>query len=415
MMAVSRRRVFIAGLIVLILNGVIGLSCRKWAEPQPRPLLLISLDGFRWDYLDKFRPKYLTRLSREGVRAEALIPVFPTKTFPNHYSIVTGLYAEHHGVVSNRMYDPLMDAYFSLSDRDAVGDGRWYGGEPLWVTVEKAGMISATFFWPGSEAEIKGIRPTYWKAYDGSIPNEERVQQILQWLQLPEEKRPVFLTLYFSDVDHWGHRRGPDAPELERAVHAVDSAVGTLVEGLKAMGWYDKINLIILSDHGMAPISPDSVIFIDDYLSLEHLEVIDWSPVLAIRPKPGFEDSVYQALKSAHPHLKVFTKEDLPERFHYRSHRRIPEIIGIADEGWSITTRDYFARRRDRYRGGAHGYDNRLPSMRGIFIARGPAFKKGFQRDDFYNIHLYELMTHLLGVPAAPNDGNLDSVRMILR
>ncbi|NOX38898.1 MAG: alkaline phosphatase family protein [Calditrichaeota bacterium] len=399
----------------VLLAWLAGSGCQQIKDTPTHPLILISIDGFRWDYLDTYQPPYLTRLAREGVRAEALIPVFPTKTFPNHYSIVTGLYAEHHGVIANRMYDPIMDAYFSLGNRQAVQDGRWYGGEPIWVTVEKSGKVSATFFWPGSEAEIQGYRPTYWKTYDESIPNDARVQQVLEWLALPEEKRPVLITLYFSDVDHWGHRAGPDSPELARAVQQVDSAIGKLLDGLHGMGMDDQVNLIIVSDHGMTRTSPDRIIFLDDYIQMDHVEVLDWSPVLALRPRPGRVDSVYRALKGAHPHLTVYKKAEIPERFHYRSHIRIPAIIGLADEGWSITTRSYFERNRDRYQGGTHGYDNRLASMRGIFLARGPAFKSGVVVDDFLNIHLYELMAHLLNVPPVPNDGSLDSVRTFLR
>ena len=410
---VKTYRLIIIAFIFLIWLAATG--CQQVKDTPTPPLVLISIDGFRWDYLERYQPPHLTRLAREGVRAEALIPVFPTKTFPNHYSMVTGLYAEHHGVVSNRMYDPIRDAYFRLSNRQAVQDGSWYGGEPIWVTVEKSGKISATFFWPGSEAEIQGYRPTYWKTYDESIPNEVRVQQVLDWLALPPENRPVFITLYFSEVDHWGHRTGPDSPELARAIQQVDSAIGQFLNGLQTLGLNNQVNIIIVSDHGMTPTSPDRIIFLDDYIQMEHVEVVDWSPVLALRPQPGWVDSVYRALKGAHPQLAVFKKEEIPERFHYRSHVRIPAIIGLASEGWSITTRAYFERNRKRYRGGAHGYDNRLASMHGIFLARGPAFQSNVVVDDFLNIHLYELMAYLLDVAPVPNDGSLDSVRAILK
>jgi len=394
--------------------ALFGIGCAKM-EKTPQTVLLISVDGFRWDYFQKAETPNLDKLIAEGVKAESLKPVFPSKTFPNHYTIVTGLYPEHHGIVSNRMYDPNLNAYFSLGDRNAVSDGRWYGGEPLWVTAEKQNVISATYFWPGSEAEIEGIRPTYWKEYNGRTPNSERISQILKWLELLEEKRPRFLTLYFSDTDNAGHRYGPDSPEVVAAIQKIDQNMGELIAGLKARDWFDKINIIITSDHGMTATSKDRVIFLDNYISLDDVDVIDWSPVLALRPKEGKLEAVYRALKNANSHLTVYKKEEIPERFHYRDNPRITPIIAIADEGWSITSHDYFSERPERYDGGAHGYDNDLKSMQGIFIARGPAFKSGLKVPTFMNIHIYEMIARILDIKPAPNDGSLDSVKVMLR
>jgi len=401
-------------LIAITTVALFGVGCAKM-EKTPQTVLLISVDGFRWDYFQKADTPNLDKLIEEGVKAESLKPVFPSKTFPNHYTIVTGLYPEHHGIVSNRMYDPNMNAYFSLGDRNAVSDGRWYGGEPLWVTAEKQNVISATYFWPGSEAEIEGIRPSYWKEYNGRTPNSERISQILKWLELPEEKRPRFLTLYFSDTDNAGHRYGPDSPEVVEAIRKIDQNMGELIAGLKARDWFDKINIIITSDHGMTATSKDRVIFLDNYISLDDVDVIDWSPVLALRPKEGKLEAVYQALKNANSHLAVYKKEEIPERFHYRDNPRITPIIAIADEGWSITSHDYYSERPERYDGGAHGYDNELKSMQGIFIARGPAFKSGLKVPTFMNIHIYEMIAHILDIKPAPNDGSLDSVKVMLR
>jgi len=401
-------------LIAITTVALFGVGCAKM-EKTPQTVLLISVDGFRWDYFQKADTPNLDKLIEEGVKAESLKPVFPSKTFPNHYTIVTGLYPEHHGIVSNRMYDPNMNAYFSLGDRNAVSDGRWYGGEPLWVTAEKQNVISATYFWPGSEAEIEGIRPSYWKEYNGRTPNSERISQILKWLELPEEKRPRFLTLYFSDTDNAGHRYGPDSPEVVEAIRKIDQNMGELIAGLKARDWFDKINIIITSDHGMTATSKDRVIFLDNYISLDDVDVIDWSPVLALRPKEGKLEAVYQALKNANSHLAVYKKEEIPERFHYRDNPRITPIIAIADEGWSITSHDYYSERPERYDGGAHGYDNELKSMQGIFIARGPAFKSGLKVPTFMNIHIYEMIAHILDIKPAPNDGSLDSVKVMVR
>ena len=370
-------------------------------------VLLVSLDGFRWDYPDRYATPNLDRIARQGVRAKHLWPVFPTKTFPNHYTQVTGLYPAHHGIVSNTMYDPEMDASFSLGDTAAVRDARWWGGEPLWVTAEKQGQTAATYFWPGSEVAPGGVRPTYWKPYDGRVPGAERVDQVLRWLDQPPGTRPTFLTLYFSAVDGAGHRFGPDAPETATAVRKVDGHLGRLLDGLEARGLRDKVNLIVTSDHGMAATSPQRVIFLDDYLDLEGVQVVDLSPVAMLRPTPGTAaDSLYAALKGAHPHLSVYRKGALPERLHFDGHLRIPPLLGLADEGWSIATRDLFEEHSGRFQGGAHGYDPQLASMHGIFYAAGPAFAAQPAASAFASIDLYLLITGILHLKPAPNDGD---------
>jgi predicted AlkP superfamily pyrophosphatase or phosphodiesterase len=378
-------------------------------------MILVSLDGFGWDLLDKAPTPALDRLAARGVRAEKLVPIFPTKTFPNHYTIVTGLYAEHHGIVANNMYDPVMNARFSLGNREAVADGRWWGGEPIWVTAEQQGLRAAPLFWPGSEAEIEGVRPSFWQAYDGSIPNAELVKQVLGWLDLPAGERPSFITLYFSDVDGAAHRSGPESEATKRAIQAVDNAVALLIAGLRDRGMVDDVNVVVLSDHGMAATSSDRVIFIDDYIDLSTVDVIDWNPVLALRPEAGEEQTVYAALADAHPHLNVYRKQDIPERFHFRDHVRIQPIVGVADEGWSVSSRPFVRARPDRHQGGNHGYDNLAPSMGALFIAAGPAFRDGEVVPPLQNIHLYEMFCAILDLDPAPNDGSLDSVRVLLR
>ena len=210
------------------------------------PLILISLDGFRYDYLEKANTPNLDYLVNNGVKAKGLIPVFPSKTFPNHFTTVTGLYTENHGIIANNMYDPEFDASFSMGNQEAVQDGRWWGGEPIWITAEKQGKTSATYFWPGSEAEYEGMRATYWKKYDDRVSNTDRVQQILSWLDLPENERPAFFTLYFSDTDYFGHRYGPDSPEVVKAITHLDSTMGLLLDGLETRNIKDKVNIIRL-------------------------------------------------------------------------------------------------------------------------------------------------------------------------
>ncbi|MFQ5606005.1 MAG: ectonucleotide pyrophosphatase/phosphodiesterase [bacterium] len=378
-------------------------------------VILISFDGMRWDYPEITDTPNFDFVIKSGVRAQALIPCFPIKTFPNHYTIVTGLYPENHGIVANNMYDSEMDAKFKISDRMAVQDPRWWGGEPIWVTAEKAGLTTAAFFWLGTEAKIQGRQPTYWYPYDGRIPNEARIDQLLNWLDLPKPHRPALLMAYFSVLDDVGHDYGPNSPEIAQAIAYVDSLLGRLLQGLEARALLNKVNLILVSDHGMAEVSPERAIFLEDYIDLATVQVIDWSPVLALNPKPGMLETVYNRLLHAHPHLQVYRKETIPARLHYRNHPRIPALIGVADEGWTITTHQALRNKPSKLKGGDHGYDKSLPSMGGIFIARGPAFRSNLKVDAIENIHIYNLLAHILDIEPAPNDGRLQAFQMILK
>src|SRR6478672_3848681 len=254
------------------------------ATPAPRPagqpqtVLLVSLDGFRRDLLDRYSPPALTVLGRDGVVADAMIPSFPSLTFPNHYSIVTGLYPEHHGIVSNTMYDTSFKAGFSIGGR-GVTESRWWGGEPIWVTAEKQGVKSASFFWVGSEAEIEGVRPSMYKKFDGSVTFAARVDSVLAWLHLPAAQRPRMITLYFNEPDHVEHEKGPDSPEAHAAVLGVDSAISRLVQGLRAQRMYDAVDLIIVSDHGMANISPARTIYLTDVTDTLNVRTVDRGPI----------------------------------------------------------------------------------------------------------------------------------------
>ena len=377
---------------------------------QSAPIvILISIDGWRWDYIDRFQPPVLSRLAESGVQSEGLIPIFPSKTFPNHYTVVTGLHAARHGITSNNMVDPALPWRFTLSDREVQQDTRWWGGEPLWVGVERQGQIAATMFWPGSDAEIAGDRPTYWRPYEDELPNEARVDQLLAWLKQPEPKRPTFLTLYFSDVDTAGHRFGPTgAPTRSAALH-VDAMIGRLMSGIEEIGLGQRANYVIVSDHGMTELSRDRVIVLDDYIDLATVDLIDTAPIVGINLRPGVSlDSTYRALAGKHPALQVFTRGNLPDQHRLRSHPRLPDLIGIADDGWTPTTREWLARDDESGRtwGGNHGYEPRHRSMHGLFVAAGPQFKAGAVVPAFDNVHVYELICRTLGIVPASNDGD---------
>lgn len=381
-----------------------------------RPIvILVSIDGWRHDYLQRFATPTLTRLAAAGVRAEALIPIFPSKTFPNHYTLVTGLYPERHGIVSNSMIDPNLPGRFTLRDRVVQQDTRWWGGEPLWITSQQQGQLAATMFWPGSDVEIDGHRPRYYRTFENELPNEERVDQLLAWLDQPEATRPTFLTLYFSTMDNAGHDGGPDSPEVGEAAAIVDRALARLVSGVRAQGLESRVNYVLVSDHGMAALSPERTIVIDDYLDVSTIEIIDTSPVVTINPIQGSADAIYDALKGKHPSLAVYKRETLPLEYRLRDHPRLPAVIGVADDGWHVTTREWLARDKNRTPGGTHGYDPRHRSMHGLFIASGPKFNSGVVVPPFENVHVYELICKVLGLRPGSNDGDPKVTAAFLR
>ncbi len=381
-------------------------------------VILVSLDGFRYDYLEKFQPGILNELAKKGVRAKWLIPSFPTKTFPNHYTIATGLYPENHGIIENNIFD--FGAVFSLDKRAELQNPRWWLGEPIWVTTEKQGQRAAAYFFPGTEAAIQTIRPSFFREYNGRVPNNLRVDSILSRLDLPFEERPTFFTLYFSDPDDAGHEFSPDTEETRYAVLNVDDVVKRLVDGLKKRKVFGKVNLIIVSDHGMAAVNRNNSILVDDIFDTGKAEKILWTgEIVQIFPKQGEEATIIKALQSKIRHASCWRKSEIPARFHYQASGRIAPIICSADEGWILTNRKRFDewKERDELDGlrGAHGYDNNLESMRAIFIGHGAAFKKGFISEPFENIHIYNLMCKILGLTPAKNDGDFEKIKTLLK
>ncbi|MCD9187284.1 MAG: ectonucleotide pyrophosphatase/phosphodiesterase [Pyrinomonadaceae bacterium] len=380
-------------------------------------VILISLDGFRYDYVDKYKPKTLSKLAKNGVRAKWMIPSFPTKTFPNHYTVATGLYPEHHGIIENNIYD--FGTVFTLSKREEVQNSRWWLGEPIWVTAEKQGQRAGAFFFPGTEAEIGGKRPTFWKEYDGKIANETRVDQILSWLDLPKNERPTIFTLYFSDTDDAGHKYSPDSDELKNAVKKVDGDLKRLINGLKKRKINKKVNLIIVSDHGMATVKTENSVILDDYFDFKKTDRILWTgEIVQIFPKEGEESSILTNLRKL-PHATCWKKSEIPERLHYRASPRIAPIVCSAEEGWYLTSNERLEERKKRDDWGkvwgAHGYDNKYQSMQATFIAHGEALKKGLLAEPFENIQVYNLMCNILGLNPAPNDGDFMKVMNLLK
>src|SRR5688500_1229586 len=364
----------LVGLILVVLLA--GIAPARQDAPALRPtVILISLDGWRWDYQDRFDAPNVRRLMARGVRAERLVPSFPTKTFPNHYTLVTGLYPGNHGMVANTMVDAATGRRFTLSNRREVQDPMWWGGEPLWVRLQDRGQAAATMFWPGSEAPILGQHPRYWLPFQEDMPGAERVDRVLGWLDLPDAARPTFLTLYLEEVDTEAHDSGPDSDGTRDAVRRVDGHVGRLLRGLEERTLLDRVNIVLTSDHGLAETSMDRVIVLDDYIALDDVQIVETGPTVSLIPRAGREERVYAALASAHPRLRVYRRAETPPHWHYRAHPRIPPIVGVADEGWQVLARATVAERIARRLfgpRGEHGYDPQAaPSMHGIFAAVG--------------------------------------------
>jgi predicted AlkP superfamily pyrophosphatase or phosphodiesterase len=391
-----------------------GCATAPHAAARPTPLLLVSIDGYRADYLERGLSPTLAALARDGVRA-AMQPSFPSLTFPNHYTLVTGLRPDHHGIVNNTMYDAQLGK-FTLSNRKAVSDGRWWAqGTPLWETADRYGLLTATMFWPGSEADIHGRHPDYWKPYDGTIKPDERVDQVLAWLDLPPDRRPSFLTLYFDAVDHAGHSYGPDSPQVDAALRETDQALARLVQGLKARGLLDRINLIVLADHGMVSTPLANSVLIERQIDLDQVQVVSLGVLAGFNPKPGHDFAAIEAkLERPHPHMQCWDKGRVPARLAYGRHPRVPQLLCLANLGWRITTAEYLASHAGHVSLGEHGYDNAAPQMRAVFVARGPAFREGATVPTFPNVDVYPLMAHLLGVRPEPNDGDYRAVEGML-
>ncbi|XP_021246426.1 bis(5'-adenosyl)-triphosphatase ENPP4-like isoform X2 [Numida meleagris] len=390
-------------LFVLFVAAIVG--CRGRSGGSAPRLLLVSFDGFRADYLETYHLPHLQELVADGVLVKQVTNAFITKTFPNHYSIVTGLYEESHGIVANDMYDPDAKKKFSqFNDSDPFW---WNEAVPIWVTNQEQGNgTSAAAMWPGTDVRINNATPRFFMKYNFSVTFEERVENIVRWLNSSD---PVvnFATLYWEEPDASGHKYGPDDKEnMRQVLEQVDRHVGFLTSKLKASGLWDAVNVIITSDHGMAQCSPKKLIVLDKCIGRGNYTLIDRSPVAAVLPKNN-KKYVYNLLKQCADHMQVYLKEEIPDRFHYRHNKRIQPIILIADEGWTIVQNETLSKRD-------HGYDNALPSMHPFLAARGPAFRQGYQQSVISNVDIYPMMCHILGLTPQPHNGTFSHTKCLL-
>lgn len=406
--------------LALLASAALLASCGTTPRPaDPGDLtILVSLDGFRWDYLDRYEAPTLRALAADGVRVRSLTPSFPTKTFPNHYTLVTGQRPARHGVVGNWFYDPANGETFGMSKPESNSDQRWWGGEPVWITAERQGVRSVCYFWPGSEAAHHGVRPSRWILFNDKIPSNDRVDGLLAWLDGPAAARPKLATLYFSAVDHGGHKHGPDAPELQESITEVDTALARLRAGLERLGLHDRANVVVVADHGMSPQSAERVVFLEDLVDVSTIEIETTGPFAGFRPKPGTRTPAELAASiraKNHPRVRVYTREEIPARFEFSGNERIHAVLVLADDQWNIEEKRAWGARRATYNRGNHGWDHATPNMGALFVAHGPAFARGrvIQRTD--NIHVYNLLCRVLGLWPAPNDGDDRLARAVLR
>ena len=378
-----------------------GVNAAQWLDTDP--VILISFDGFRWDYVDRYQPPAFLEVARRGVRTTGSMPPFPSKTFPSHYSLATGLWADHHELVGNRFWDPAREAEYDMSDRVAVEDGSWYAGEPIWVTAELQGMVAASFFFVGSEADVGGVRPSHWMRFDGSIPGEDRVDQVLDWLRMPPETRPRMITLYFSDVDGAGHRFGPDSEEVQEAIVRVDGWLQRLIDGLDAMEGGDRVTVLLGSDHGMY--ANEDVVELD-VRDLDGVRFEEGGPYasLFVDGDAARQAEVRDAIAAQMPpEVDVFLRADVPDSLHYSATPKVGDVIVVPPLGMNVIRAGSSAPT-----GFTHGWNPWYTEMHGILIGMGPRIVPGSTLGRIRHVDVYPLMAELLGLDPAPVDGDVD-------
>ncbi len=400
--------------------SLFALSCAQTTLKQSNNddiVIMIGIDGLRSDFIDKYPAPELNKIANNGVRAEYMTAVMPSLTFVNFYSLATGLYAENTGITSNM---PYSRKFSEAMDRTMHGQSRWWGGEPIWVSAEKQGVKTAAMFWLGSEAEIKGLRPSIWNKYDHFKPNKDRVKEVLSWLDLPKSERPRFITLYFSDVDSAAHRYGPNSVEVANAIKEVDNRIADLRKGISSLGLDERVNLVIVSDHGMSETSKDRMIYLDDYIDFDEVFIprfegkagASLGAFVNIYLEKNNLDEIYNKLKDKNPHMRVYKFKDIPKKWYLDNYDRMGDIFIVADAGWLIWGKGLKSRYKNPPKG-MHGFDVFHPEMRASFLAIGPGFKKSFKARPIESVDVYSINAHLLGIKPAKTDGDFERVKEI--
>ena len=394
-----------------------GSGGRNAAERAGSPyLVLISIDGFSQDYLSIYPTPALDRIAASGVRAESLRPVFPSLTFPNHYSIATGLYPSEHGIVSNRFPDETRGSWYKLSDRDSVEDGRWYGGEPIWVAAERHGLVAAAYYFVGTEAAIQGVRPSHWNSFDASVPGSDRVARVLEWLAWPEETRPRLITLYFEHVDTAGHQFGRGSPELARAVAEVDANIGRVLDAIADRGLEDDVNVLVVSDHGQADyVDPEASFVLREHIDLAGLEIIAGGAYAWIyQQQPDRERAlaIRDAINDSWRHGRAVLRDEAPAEWRVTDSPRYPEVFVVPNIGHGVVVEPEGVGRLTK---GDHGWEPSEKAMHGIFLASGPGLPRGVTIGEVSVVDVYPLMLELLRIESSPPPPDRDRLRPMLR
>ena len=378
-------------------------------------LVLVSIDGFRWDYMDRYPTPNLDRIVSQGSKAERLLPVFPTLTFPNHYSIATGLYPAHHGLMANDFPDPVRDKWYSLKDRQSVEDPAFYSGEPIWVAAETQGMVTASFFWVGTEAAVQGVSPTHWRSYDKSISGKDRVEQVLNWMAEPEENRPHLYTLYFEDVDDYSHWKGPESKENIDAIERVDAYIGALLDGIEKLPYSKQVNIIVLSDHGQGAYLENPQPFIlGDHVNLDDTTITEGGSYLFLhldQDDPERAAEIVDTVNLLWKHGRAYLPTETPKSWFVDDNPRFPDVILMPEQGFGVLSSSQLT---GKLIAGDHGWAPESPEMHGFFIARGPNIKAGVPLGPVNNIDVYPLMLSILGLEAPAHiDGDRSSLQKI--
>ncbi|MCF8331965.1 MAG: ectonucleotide pyrophosphatase/phosphodiesterase [Bacteroidales bacterium] len=398
------------GLLISIYSCRNNSSENNSASNNQEYVIMLSLDGFRWDYPDNVSTPNLDRIASMGVKAKSLKPAFPTKTFPNHYSMATGLYPDHHGLVQNSFYDPELELHYSMTDSTSRNNPDFYDGEPIWETAEKNGLTAATFFWVGSDVMGAKNLATYWKSYNKNISFAARIDSVISWLNLPPQKRPELIMWYMHEPDATAHYSGPHSSAADSVVMALDSMLGVFMTKIEELPFHDKINIIVTSDHGMGNISNNRKIDLSEHLDSTGLIAIEGhNPNFLLKIKDQYLDTAYKALSEV-DHIKVWKHGEVPKRLNYGHNPRTLDLIVLADSAWSVT----YGPKKIKY-AATHGFDNNNKDMQAIFYAYGPAFRKNYIAEPFENIDLYSLISEILDIKPAETDGKLSRVKPMLK
>ncbi len=378
-------------------------------------LILISIDGFSWDYLSIYPTPALDRIAGAGIRAESMRPVFPSLTFPNHYSIATGLYPSEHGIVHNHFPDEARDEWYHLWDRSSVEDPRWYGGEPVWVTAESSGLVTAAYYFVGTEAAIRGVSPSHWHSFDASVSGSDRVAQVIEWLQWPADRRPHLITLYFEHVDTAGHNFGRGSPQLAAAVAEVDTNIGRLLDAIAEADLPGEVYVLVVSDHGQANyVDPETTFVLGDHIDLTGLEVTAGGAYAWIyQQQPDRERAlaIRDAINDAWAHGHAVLRDEAPAEWRIDDSPRFPEVFVVPDLGYGVVAEREAVQRLKK---SDHGWDPSNRAMHGIFLAAGPVLPEGETIGEVSAVEIYPLMLELLQIDAPLPAADRDRLRSVM-